>query len=295
MDDNSPHRLSTSALAKALDIPSQQLFTTLKDYGWIRRIEDGWVLTNKGEFEGGEYVHSKKYGRYIVWPEELIEHRLFQAMEDNRHISATLLGKAVGLNAREVNRLLSELGWIKHGFQGWELTNLGQKYGGVQLENDSSGTFYVMWPQSIQQNAGLTQALAYSASLLETKTTQAEGDLFTQDSEYIALDGHIHTSKNQLSVCHWLYMAGIAHACKRRLPTQAIAGEELLADFYLPAHQLYIECWDKESSTSLAKQMQRKSFYDEAGLSVIDVEEADFQQLDEVLTRKFRQLGIRIY
>ena len=45
-------RLSTSALAKRLDIPGQQLFATLKDYGWIQRAGDNWVLTPKGEFEG---------------------------------------------------------------------------------------------------------------------------------------------------------------------------------------------------------------------------------------------------
>ncbi|MEE2653555.1 MAG: hypothetical protein VYE54_12590, partial [Pseudomonadota bacterium] len=73
--------LSTSALARQLELPVQQLFATLKDYGWIRKIDDGWALTAKGEFEGGRYVNSKRYGRYIVWPPAIIEHRLFQAME----------------------------------------------------------------------------------------------------------------------------------------------------------------------------------------------------------------------
>ena len=46
-------RLSTTALARKLAIPAQQLFATLKDYGWIERQHDSWVLTPKGEFEGG--------------------------------------------------------------------------------------------------------------------------------------------------------------------------------------------------------------------------------------------------
>ncbi len=44
-------KLSTTALAKKLDIPTQQLFATLKDYGWIQRQGEQWLLTNKGEFE----------------------------------------------------------------------------------------------------------------------------------------------------------------------------------------------------------------------------------------------------
>ncbi|MCP4815743.1 MAG: hypothetical protein GY888_24785, partial [Planctomycetaceae bacterium] len=62
-------KLSTTALARKLNIPAQQLFATLKDYGWIQRSTDSWVLTSKGEFEGGTYQTSRRYGRYIVWPQ----------------------------------------------------------------------------------------------------------------------------------------------------------------------------------------------------------------------------------
>ena len=73
-------KVSTSALAKLGEIPVQQLFSVLKDYTWIRKTDDGWALTAKGEFEGGSYVNSKRYGRYIVWPTSLLDHPLFQAI-----------------------------------------------------------------------------------------------------------------------------------------------------------------------------------------------------------------------
>jgi hypothetical protein len=285
---NAPQKLSTSAIAKGLNIPSQQLFSTLKDYGWIQKIEEGWKLTSKGEFEGGEYVHSKRYGRYIVWPESLAEHPLLQAMEDNRYLPATALGKLVGLSAREVNRVLSEIAWIRHGVQGWEVTPLGEKHGGVQLENESSGTFYVVWPQSIQQQTLLMKQLNITATLFDN-TPEYTVDLFVQDNEYVALDGHHHTSTSHAQICHWLYMAGIAHACQRQLPVD----EALVADFYLPAHQLYIECWDEEGS--LAKRMRRKEIYQQNEFTVIDIEKQDLLNLDDVLTRSFRKLGIRVY
>lgn len=291
MTKTTEHKSSTSALAKALGVSSQLLFTTFKDYGWIRKVDDGWELTAKGEFEGGEYVHSKKYGRYIVWPNELTAHPLLQALEDSKHISATVLGKSYGLNARQVNRLLAELAWIKHTFQGWELTALGEHHGGVQLENESSGTFYIVWPESIQHDATLLRQLRM-ASEANTVATDSGDDLFAECQHYTAVDGHQHSSMALLKVCHWLYMAGMAHACHRQLPVE----EPLYADFYLPAYQLYIECWGSESNSGdLADKLKRKDYYQKLGLTAIDLEYDDFEHLDDVLTRQFRKLGIRIY
>jgi hypothetical protein len=246
MDDNNVNKLSTSALAKLLDVPSQQLFSTLKDYTWIRKVDDGWVLTGKGEFEGGEYVHSKRYGRYIVWPPELAEHPLLQALEDNRHIAATSIGKTFGLNAREVNRIFAELAWIKHSHQGWELTPFGESFGGIQLENESSGTFYVVWPQAIASHDLLAPKLKLAAAIFADHSQQESNDLFAGTNDLCAVDGHRHERKALLQVCHWLYMAGIAHACQYLIPYK----EKQYANFYIPAHQVYIECWDIDNHSS---------------------------------------------
>ena len=289
MDTNQEKKISTSALAKSLGIPPQQLFSTLKDYSWIRKLDEGWELTSKGEFEGGEYRHSKKFGRYIVWPEVLAEHPLLQALEDSRYISATTLGKQYGLNARQINRILAELAWLKHSFQGWELTTLGERHKGVQLENESSGTFYVVWPEAVQQDSVLSEQLRLSSEIA-AGVVSLDDDFFTLRECCTALDGHQHKSCAHLQVCHWLYMAGIAHACKRRLAMQ----ESLFADFYIPAHQLYVECWGGENSAELAKKMKRKDYYQQQGHTVLDIESDDFKNLDEVLTRQFRKLGIRV-
>lgn len=290
MSELDQQRLSTSALAKELQLPSQQLFSVLKDYGWIKRLEDGWGLTTKGEFEGGEYVHSKRYGRYIVWPKHLAEHPLLKAIESHRMLSAAMLAKPFYLTAREVNRLLAELGWIKHSSQGWELTALGERHGGVQLENEQSGTFYVLWPESAQADILLKQQLQLGASV--NQPSNDGDDLFAEQSVYSSVDGHQHSSTEQLQICHWLYMSGLAHACRRRLP----CADELYADFYLPSHQLYIEYWgEAHGSGELNSQLQRKAFYKDSELMVIDLEPEDMQHIDEVLTREFRKRGIRIY
>ncbi|MFT7128108.1 MAG: hypothetical protein ACI89U_000213 [Gammaproteobacteria bacterium] len=306
MENSTNTKLSTSALAKRLEVPSSQLFGTLKDYGWIRKSDDSWELTTKGEFEGGEYVHSKRYGRYIIWPEELSEHPLLQALEDNRHITATSLGKRVGLNAREVNRILAELGWIKHGFQGWEISDRGEQCGGIQLENESSGTFYVVWPQAIVTNELFTAQLHLTARLFSFQSSESSAtsetslplkdDLFADENlpaqkSFLSIDGHQHNRKSLLQICHWLYMAGIAHASNRRLPFDG----EYYADFYIPAHQIYIESWDDDSGSELKNKLQRKELYRQVNIKVIDVEQKNLGQLDEFLTREFRKRGIRIY
>tara|TARA_B110000014_G_C19837619_1_gene434282 strand:+ start:38 stop:313 length:276 start_codon:yes stop_codon:yes gene_type:complete len=91
-------------------------------------------------------------------------------------------------------------------------------------------------------------------------------------------------------------MAGIAHACEREIPFVAEDNPQVLkADFYLPMHQLYIECWDDAVGSSLAQRMQRKDIYQQHGCAVIDIEKEDLEQLDEVLTRQFRKQGIRVY
>jgi hypothetical protein len=291
MDEQTPNKLSTSALAKQLDLQSQQLFSTLKDYGWIKKADDGWLLTTKGEFEGGEYFHSKRYGRYIVWPSELMEHRLFQAIESNKTLSATAIGKPYELTARQVNRLLSELAWIKHSSQGWEATKLGQLQGAMQFENENSGTFYVVWPDNIAENAVLHRQLQENQQIMREPDTQSD-DLFATSDSFNSPDGHCLTSHAHLQICHWLYTAGIAHAYHHRLPHS----EEHYADFYLSRYQIFIDVWgDGEKSAALADKMQKKVIYDELGLESIEIQQDELPQLEDILTRELRKRGIRVF
>ena len=179
---------------------------------------------------------------------------------------------------------------MKHGFQGWELTPLGEARGGIQLENESSGTFYVVWPQAVQSDRVLQAQLRFTAEIDREAPTESD-DLFAEQLDYQAVDGHLHQDKVHLQICHWLYMAGQVHACKRRLPVE----EELVADFYLPAHHLYIEVWGDDNSAALSRRMRRREVYKQWGFDVIDVEKADIGHLDDVLTLQFRKHGIRIY
>jgi hypothetical protein len=276
-------KLSTTALAKVLHVSAQQLFSLLKDCGWIKRVDDAWLLTGKGEFEGGDYVQSQRYGRYIVWPATIAEHPLLKSLESNKTLTARAIGKPFGLSAREVNRIFSELGWIRHDLQGWVLTQLGCEQQGVQLENEHSGAFYVVWPEGVQQQLQL---------LTQLQRVSPGSAPPSEAGRYCAMDGHQHNSVIEMRVCDWLYLAGLVHACHRKLPSE----EPLIADFYLPSEQLYIECWGEHASAEgICHQLQRKEFYAQSGLKVVDVECDDLAHLDEVMTRELRRQGVRVY
>jgi hypothetical protein len=291
-------KLSTTALAKRLEIPVQQLFATLKDYGWIQRAGEAWALTGKGEFEGGSYQNSQRYGRYIVWPESVASHPLLQAMESNQRITAVAMRRYYPrLHARHINRALAELGLQRHSILGWELTDFGKSLGGKQEESSNSGAFYVTWPHEVVDNPVIHRELtAQSDQLLLDDTPQddaVEPDLFaasTRPAGFCGVDGHNLANSLELKVCNWLYLAQLAHAYRRALPCE----EEAVADFYLPAGNVYIDCWpDSIDAGTMKAQLHRRELYKSLSLRHLEINAADADVLDEVLGRGLLKFGIR--
>ncbi|PLW82167.1 hypothetical protein CWI75_10265 [Kineobactrum sediminis] len=304
-------RLSTTALARALDIPLQQLFATLRDYGWIERRDEHWLLTPKGEYEGGCYRDSKRYGRYIVWPEALVQHPLLSAIESNQRISASQMRRYYpGLQPRHLNRALAEFGLQQSTILGWELTALGKHFGGQQVQSESSGAFYVSWPHEIVDHPviqrelerltarqAVTAAAEPAGPVERTVSGHDSTDLFASAGPIAApmvecrgIDGHHPGTCLQAAVCDWLYFAQQAHALKRALPVE----EELYADFYLPAGRVYIDCWeDGAPAAQLAAWLRNKEVYASLDLRHLEIKAGDAEYLDEVLGRGLLAFGIR--
>lgn len=291
------HKLSTSALSKQLDIPLQQLFVTLRDYGWIRKVEDGWVLTSKGEYEGGEYVHSKRYGRYIVWPETLPEHPLLHALEHNRVLSAAQIGRKYGLHAREVRRLLGEIGLLTRSVNGWQLTARGEQLGGLQFDAEQSDGD-ISWPEAALEDTLVAAQLEYGQSQYRA-TDDDQNDLLATVNEFAALDGHRYRSRGKWQICNWLYLAGIVHACQRALPISYPNGtkpELLFADFWLPEAGVYIDYHgDERDASALASALRRVEIYRQQQLPFIEINSEQLAELDDVLTRQLRRRGVRVW
>ena len=293
--------VSGSALAKRLNMPTRELFALLTEHGWIVRQGEHWKLTRKGEFEGGRYLNSERFGTYVAWPERIIDHRLFTTSPEATLLTASALGNRVGLSARQTNLLLLELGWIRKGVKGWEVTPRGRALGGVQEENPDTGIPQVRWPPTLQGNAVLDENLRVIHAY-EHLGEAAERDLFGDPDREIrvdvdgglalrALDGHVLHSKAQLMICHWLYMSEIVHAFGRRLPVDG----DYRCDFYLPASQLYIEYWGDEAAPGeLAAKLAKKAVYERHGLRLLELDASELQKLDEVLPRKLLRFGVGV-
>lgn len=293
----SGNKLSTTALAKKLSIPTQQLFAILKDHGWIQRVGENWALTPKGEFEGGSYQKSSRYGTYIVWPERLDQHPLLASIESNQRITAASMCRYYPrLHARHINRALAELGLQHHSILGWELTPLGRSLGGQQEESKSSGAFYVTWPHEIVDHAVVHRELEIQSDQLPSQEEEsaAAKDLFELADESQmqprGIDGHCVNSVLQLQVCNWLYLAQLAHAHQRALPVE----EALCADFYLPSGGVYIDCWEADAPVGeMTQRLRKREVYEELGLKSIEINADDALLLDEVLGRGLLAFGIR--
>lgn len=283
----SDDKLSTSALARQLELPVQQLFSALKDHNWIKKVDDGWALTGKGKFEGGRYQSSKRYGRYIVWPAELLEHPLLRNLEKGRLISAAALGKPHRLSAQQVNRLLAVLAWLRPAKTGWQLTQTGKKLGGQVFENQQLGVEYVLWPEDIGEQRPLQRLFEQVSAPLAGDAT--EGDLFHSSAPPATLDGRQLRSWPHWQIAQWLYLAGLRYACEVMLPV----AESLRADFYLPDQGVYLEFWGgDEQADQLARRMRRQEAYKALGTPVVDVHPDDLPHLDDYLSRRLRELAV---
>ncbi|MBD2859648.1 hypothetical protein IB286_11595 [Spongiibacter sp. KMU-158] len=292
--------LSTSALARELGLPLQQLFSTLQDYGWISKLEDGWALTGKGEFEGGRYVNSKRYGRYIVWPKTLLEHPLLQALEHIQMLSSSALGRELGISSRQVNRLLLAMGVMVRAGQGWRPTPLGLELGAQSVLSQDSGMTHLLWPESFAEHPGLIR-LSQASKPLElveanTSETALGDDLFAEQAKapvsFQGLDGHTYYCQVRWQLAQWLYLAGLRYAKNALLPLE----QELRADFYLPDWHIFIECWGgQETPSALSKRLERQSVYAQHGLHVVDVHSDELPQLDDVLGRRLADLNVDFY
>ena len=290
--------ISTTALAKALKMSSRKLFVLLKDFEWIRRKDESWELLEKGLEQGGQYRDTESYGRYIVWPEKLIDHPLLQAAADATQITASGVGEHFGRSARLTNRVLRELGWIRQTSQGWLLTEAGQALGASQLQTEE-GKYYASWPKSLLSEPELVSHFN-AINILQHNTDDHEPDLF--ESEHItqfsgercfaSLDGHVLRTPAEAEVCQWLYLLDLTHAYRRDLGGHV----HYHCDFYLPKYGVYIDIWySADKPGILAERLAKQQWCTEHQLTLLELNEGDIKDLDTVLPKRLAELGIHVY
>lgn len=64
-------KLSSSKIAKKFGLKTAEFLSKLADIGYLEPNGSDYTLTTKGLEIGGEAMHSKRFGDYFVWPENL--------------------------------------------------------------------------------------------------------------------------------------------------------------------------------------------------------------------------------
>lgn len=285
--------VSTSALAKEKDIDSKELFATLKEKGWIYKKEDQWHLSKEGRIAGGDTKYNPKFGEYVVWPLNL---KLDQKVDSKSMLNATKIGEHFNISNKKVNLYLSDLGWIGKDRGGWELSKSGKKNGGHQMEAQN-GTPYALWEDSILSNVHFKRTIDIGeGNYEEPKIQSAESEQYDDfrkkyPAEKRTSDGHYVRSRAELLIDNFFYRNGIVHAYEKKLNID----EPMYCDFYLPEKKIYVEFWGLEENAKYLERKKKKlELYAKYDFTLIELRDADLENLDEVLEAKLRRLGITV-
>jgi len=289
-------QISTTALAKARNIQVKELFSILTTLGYINKINGNWEITEKGLQKGGAYQESKKYGKYITWPENL---EIEEKQEKVKLITSTVIGKNFDLSANKINFILSELGWLQKSLKGWVVTDQGKKLGGAQSEDRKSGIPYVRWPESIISSKSLKETInqvkGHDSEEVDSQTSTINNSIEFREkfeAKHRSADGHMVRSKAEMLIDNWLYMAEIVHAYERKLPIE----ENVYCDFYIPTGKTYIEYWGYENDPKYLERKKKKiEIYNKYGFNLIELQDKDVQNIDDILPRLLLKFGIQAY
>jgi hypothetical protein len=297
---NTQKEISTSVLAKEMNKNSQELFQQLTDLGLIIKKDKNWELTDAGRSKGGAYKDHDKYGRYIVWPESIIKELDGNEEEAAQPhlLTSTIIGKQFDLSPVRTNSLLSELGLIEKGVKGWQVTEFGKKFGGVQTFAKKSGIPYVCWPESIKNNKMFLASVrdlkgeTPAEIPVQGKTNTSEDVEFREKFKPTlrATDGHYVRSKAEMLIDNWLYWSELVHAYERKLPGE----EDVYSDFYIPKGKVYIEYWgyDENDKKYTARKQKKLDIYKKYGFRLIEITDKEVQNLDDTMPRLLLKFGI---
>jgi hypothetical protein len=292
--------ISTTALSKEIQVPAKEVFQRLADNGLVVRVENSWVLTDDGKQKGGIVKTHPQYGSYIAWREDFKNDPILKPIENDKNlITATVVGSHFGITKFRINPILSELGLVEKAIKGWTITQLGRSLGGKQFEFDKTGIPYVCWDPSILTNKRIIESLkeisgetevGHEDKLEVSKTQIGFREKF--EAKHRSADGHYVRSRAEMLIDNWLYMSEIVHAYERKLPVE----EDVYSDFYLPVGKVYIEYWGMENDEKYSERKQAKiEVYKKYGFNLIELVDADIQNLDDILPKKLLKFGIQAY
>ena len=116
--------------------------------------------------------------------------------------------------------------------------------------------------------------------------TQIEG------VRYKTADGHVVRSRGEVIIDDALYMHNVAHAYER---TIVVGGIEMLPDFFLPEHGVYIEYWGGKSPSYLSHKQSKIGTYAKNNVKLVSLEDEDLSDIDRALAKKLSTYGYRFF
>jgi len=268
----------------------------------ISKNSDKWVLTLKGETAGGQIKFSEMYGDFIAWPENF-KPLAIESSPTGEYLNATRIAETFGLSNQRVNNILSEMGWIERGIEGWLLTGLGNKAGGIQKEHSSGNTFTI-WPESMLTDPVFLRSVNPANSchnenpngLVPDKDFPSEKpNQKYPDTLLKAKDGHMVRSRAELVIDNMLYDYGLSHAYERELPI----AEKVISDFYIPSRSgskaVYIEFWGiNDNEKYLTRKKIKQKLYKREGFNLIQLEDKHIDNLDSHLPKMLLIFNINV-
>jgi hypothetical protein len=214
-----------------------------------------------------------------------------QSNKTPEYISATELGELFDVSSQKINKIFSDLGWIKKTENGWEASEQGLKLK-AQTKNGTGNKTYIKWPYGITKSGILKRALEEYVSLPseQPQTTDLIDEFRGKFPGTIrTTDGHFVRSRAEALIDNWLYMQEIIHVYEKALPIE----ELLICDFFIPAGNVYIEFWGLENDPKYLKRKQRKlEIYEEHHFHLIELNDSHLNNLDDHLPKMLRRYGV---
>lgn len=109
---------------------------------------------------------------------------------------------------------------------------------------------------------------------------------------YKSADGHVVRSRGEVIIDDALFRHNIAHAYER---TIMLGSAEMLPDFFLPEHSVYVEYWGGKTPEYLSHKESKLEAYRTHSVSLISLEDEDLSDIDRALAKKLTAYGYRFF
>lgn len=235
---------------------------------------------------------------YAVMPQPAASHDA-----NNTALNSTLLGEYFKLDAKQINRVLFDLGWIEREGKGWKPSVLGEKLKAQKKLFSKNSVSFVVWHKDICKSRILQNAISELLSIEvespyisqafpmpEEAADKAEGFREKFPPTIRASDGHMVRSRAEAMIDAWLYESRIVHAYERLVRVE----QKMYCDFYLPEYDLYIEFWGLESNPKYKVRKERKlEIYRQNELRLIEIKDEHINNLDDYLMSQLVKFGYK--